>query len=184
VNVIKQKITGRLEILANKVIVWWAGDAAADKGIATPAPGLYLSFALVTRGPEEHILPSFLLDDWGNEIKSLKLYRWIREYGEQFPRAELFGYGLDGESRQHFLRELELYAAYPCYAFAASNGPSAEARAVTDLLITGPAAVAPQQIPAPEEIEYPLRGAAVRWWSVPPDTQQWDFLGMVGHSIK
>jgi hypothetical protein len=51
-------------------------------------------------------------------------------------------------------------------------------------LITNPAAVMPQQIPTPEEVEYPLRGAAVRWWSVPPDTRQRDFLEIVGRSVK
>lgn len=181
-KIIKQKISGRLEVLPDQVVVWLAADAAAAKATVSPTPEIYLSYALVTMGPEEHVFPSFLLDDWGNEIKSLELYHWIREYGEQFPRAELFGYGLNGESRQHFLRELELYAPYPCYAFAATNGPLADARVVTDLCMTDLLASFPQQIAAPQEIAYPLRGAAVRWWSVPPGTQQLDFLETVERS--
>jgi len=184
VKIIKQKISGRLEVLPDRVVVWWANGASArdasssdasstnassTNAAANPAPNIYLSFALVTLGPEEHVLPSFLLDDWGTEIKSLKLYRWIREYGEQFPRAELFGYGVNGESHQHFLRELELQSPYPCYAFEATDVPLVEAKIVTDLYIPDLTASAARPIAMPPEIEYPLRGAAVRWWTVPTD---------------
>ncbi len=37
------------------------------------AASLYLRFAFVTLGREEHIFPAFILDDWGKEIRGLKL---------------------------------------------------------------------------------------------------------------
>jgi hypothetical protein len=169
VKIIRQKILGRLEVLEEQGtgVIWWPADAKPENHVRFE-PAIFLSFAFVILGLEEHVLPSLVLDDWGNEIKSLELYRWIREFGERFPRAELFGYGLDGEQRQHFLRDLELQAPFPCYAFATEDSPLAEALAVTDLLMTDPAESLLQQVDAPDEAEYPLCSAAVRWWSVPP----------------
>jgi hypothetical protein len=167
VKVIKQRVPGRLETSQDGTVIWWPAKVQAVATAATLEPAVYLSFAFVTRGPEEHILPALVLDDWGNEMSSLELYRWINEFGEQFPRAELFGYGLSGEQRQHFLRELELYVPYPCYAFATPDSSLAEATAVSNFLIADWTTSLVQPVEAPEEIEYPLRGAAVRWWSVP-----------------
>ena len=65
---------------------------------------IVLRYALVRQGTEEHILPAFLLDDWGAEIKGLALYRWIEEQGDYFPRAELFGFDAGGGETQVFLR--------------------------------------------------------------------------------
>lgn len=169
--IIKQKIPGRLEKWQDRVTVWLSAADAPDV-----QPTVYLSFAFVTMGREEHVLPTFLLDDWGNEVKSLKLYSWVREFGEQFPRAELFCYGLDGESRQHFLREFELYVPYPCYAFPAKDTPVVEARRVTDFLMVDSTEKLPRLTAAPQSASFPLRYAAVRWWSVPAGWQQLDFL--------
>jgi hypothetical protein len=168
--IIKQKVPGQLERVQDKAVVWWPATAE------DPEPVVYLSFAFLTLGLEEQVLPALVLDDWGNEIKALDLYRWIREFGDQFPRAELFGYGLNGEQRQHFLRELDLHTPYPCYVFASANSQLVEAAAVTDFLIDDPAADRVQRIDAPVEVDYPLRGAAVRWWSVPPGTSATNVL--------
>ena len=40
---------------------------------------VYLAYALVTQGPGHHVLPSVLLDDWGNEIEQMRLYEWIKD---------------------------------------------------------------------------------------------------------
>jgi hypothetical protein len=156
----------------DKTVVWWLPPAVAAEDAAT----LNLSFAFITLGAEEHLLPALVLDDWGSEIKSLALYRWIRDYGEQFPRAELFGCGLDGRERQHFLRDLELALPHPCYAFARADSPISEAKGVSDILVVDALESSPRPIAPPAEIEYPLRGAAVRWWSVPSAMQAREFL--------
>lgn len=172
--IIKQKTPGRLEKWQDRVVAWLSAAAVPDA-----QSHIYLSYAFVTMGREEHVLPSFLLDDWGNEVKTLKLYHWVLEFGEQFPRAELFCYGLDGESRQHFLREFELFIPYPCYAFSSKHMPLAEARRVTDFLVVDPEERFPRQMDRadlPDEIESPLRRAAGRWWSVPAEQKQLDFL--------
>jgi hypothetical protein len=169
-KIIKQKVPGQIERLQDKTVLWWLAVAENSE------PVVSLSFAFPTLGPEEHVLPAVVLDDWGNEIKSLALYRWIRELGDRFPRAELFGYGVNGEQRQHFLRELDLHAPVSCYVFAAADSPLTSATAVTDFLIADPAVNQVQQVDVPEEVNYPLRGAAVRWWSVPPGASLMDVL--------
>ena len=69
---------------------------------------IYLRYAVILRGTEEEFFPTSLLDDWGNEVKGLGIYSWIRDYGERFPRAELFGVNNAGMPDQCFVRELEI----------------------------------------------------------------------------
>ena len=76
----------------------WENPAAQDGRLAllltNPKPeeesdaSLILRFAFVTVGPEEHLFPSFLIDDWGGEVRSLALYGWVHENGNQFPRQK------------------------------------------------------------------------------------------------
>jgi len=128
---------------------------------------VYLRYALVTRGPGDHIFPAFVLDDWGKERGSLRLYEWVRENGDQFPRAEIFGYERNGSETQAFLRGMELYARYPCYAY------TADALAVTDghllfaVLLPDASVTEPNRIGRPEDLPLPLRAARVTWWLVP-----------------
>ena len=82
---------------------------------------VYLRFALVTRGPGDHIFPASVLDDWGKERSNLGLYEWILEFGDQFPRAEVFGFDPDGSETQVFIRALEHFARFPCYAYPTDN---------------------------------------------------------------
>ncbi|MFZ0546002.1 MAG: hypothetical protein WAM60_11220, partial [Candidatus Promineifilaceae bacterium] len=65
----RQKINGL--ILGDKAGLVW--DVSADP--------IYLRFAFVTLGKEDHVFPAFVLDDWGNEIKGVGLYEWIQENG-------------------------------------------------------------------------------------------------------
>ena len=101
----------------------------------TAGPVIYLRFAFIIQGIEEHIFPAFLLDDWGSEIKSLALYDWVDEFAPQFPRAELFGFDQSGQETQLFLRELEQYSKWPCYAYPAADTAVAQSRLIEAILL-------------------------------------------------
>lgn len=129
---------------------------------------LYLRFALVTLGTELPVLPASVLDDWGGEIKGVELFRWVREFGDQFPRAELFGFDLSGRETQYFLRELDLVGRLPCYAYGAKDAPLSAGRLVEAILLPDPMASDPRKIGRPSELKRPLRSAKVSWWYVNP----------------
>lgn len=135
-----------------------------------------LRYAFVTRGPGggDHIFPAFILDDWGREIHSLKLYQWVRENGEQFPRGEIFGFERDGRETQCFLRELELYARLPCYAFLNNEKSVSDGHLVDAILLPDASVSEPQKIAKPSEIKRPLRSARVTWWQIPTDSTALD----------
>ncbi len=137
-------------------------------------PLVYLRYALVTRGPEEHIFPAFLLDDWGKEIRGLKLYRWIREYGERFPRGEIFGYEQDGSETQCFLRGLELYARLPCYAYLDGAQPVETGVLLSDILLPQADVSTPRLIKRPADLKRPLAAARVKWWAAPTGNTSFD----------
>ncbi|RIK22084.1 MAG: hypothetical protein DCC51_05485 [Anaerolineae bacterium] len=69
--IIKEEIKG--SIIVN-------GDIAAIR-LAPPESKdvVYVAYALFTQGPEYQILPSVLVDDWGNEIAGMQLYDWIKD---------------------------------------------------------------------------------------------------------
>lgn len=146
----------------------------ADPEVET-AESLYLRYAFVTLGPEVHIFPRFVLDDWGHEIRSLELYQWVREHGNAFPRAEIFGFERDGQPTQCFARELELYVKLPCYAFSTPDIPLTQGILISEILLPEPTAVHPAKIKRPSHLERPLRLARVNWWQVNPDVVDIDF---------
>ena len=139
-----------------------------------PEPGpetavsLYLRYAFLTQGAEEPLFPAFILDDWGGEIKSLSLYDWFDEFAVQFPRAELFGFDGQGRPTQRFLRELELFSQWVCYAYSAPDTPLAAGVLVEAVLLPDETVKAPVKIKRPSWIKRPLRAARVAWWRVPP----------------
>ena len=122
------------------------------------APPLYLRFALVIMGSEDHVLPAFLLDDWGNEIKGATLYSWLRENGNAFPRAEVFGFAPDGREVQHFVREFELYVRWPCYAYANGDAPLSSGLLLTRILAAAGEAVSLEETPRPATAKLPRAG--------------------------
>lgn len=134
------------------------------------AESLYLRFAFVTQGREEHIFPAFLLDDWGAEIKGAKLYDWFAENAHQFPRAEIFGFEQDGSQTQLFVRELEIYARWPCYVYPTKETPLAEGILIEDILLPTEGMSEPQKIKRPKDEKRPLSAARVAWWQVPQET--------------
>lgn len=139
------------------------------------AVSLYLRFPFVTLGREEHIFPVFILDDWGKEIRGLKLYEWFAEFGEQFPRAEIFGFEQDGAETQCFVRALEFYARLPLYVYAGGRTGVEAGTLVTAVLLPKPGITAPQPGQPAAEWKRPLRNARVSWWHVPPHTESFNF---------
>ncbi len=139
------------------------------------ADSLYLRFAFIIRGPEQHVFPALGLDDWGREIRGLALYRWVHEHGEQFPRAEVFGFDVDGSKTQFFLRALELYAKLPCYVYERADAPLAAGRLVQAVLLPTTDVTQPVRLSrAPQIIQRPLRAAHVSWWQVTAQAHQFD----------
>ncbi len=136
-----------------------------------PAPEskdlVYLRYALVTRGRGDHIFPALVLDDWGQEKRSLRLYQWIRDNGDHFPRAEIFGFEADGRDTQAFLREMELYARYPCYAYPTDDTAVNEGRRISAVLLPDASVTAPVRIKTPQDLKLPLSAARVTWWQIP-----------------
>ena len=144
---------------------------------AETADTIYLRYAFVTQGVESHILPAFVLDDWGKEIKSLELYEWVRAYGDQFPRAEVFGFDVSGKTTQVFLRELDLVSKLPCYAYPTKETPLADGALVEAILLPDVEVSAAQKTKRPPatEVGPVLRSARVSWWRVNPLLTGFDF---------
>ncbi len=139
-------------------------------------PAVYLAFALVTQGIAAQLLPAVLLDDWGNEIKGLGLYDWVRENGLHFPRAEVFGQTPAGETGQYFLRDMELFAPTPVYAATDKTAPIATWLPLGAVLLPDAALLAPQPAAPPDGLTGPLRLARVSWWRVPTYLDDLAFL--------
>ncbi len=158
-KVVRQRIRGQIaEQEGFRVLV-------VDRDTESEGPFVWLTYALVTMGKEEHILPGLVLDDWGNEFKSLELYGWIRENGDRFPRAEVFGTDVEGEDVQLFVRVLELHATYPTYVdYEGSEGPER----VHAFVLPGDPGQEPQRIAVPEQVDLPMRDARVIWWRADP----------------
>lgn len=157
-KVLKQRVNGRLQTAGAQSILLLDDEAET----------LYLRFAILTVNLEHQILPALLLDDWGHEMKSLELYEWTRENGLRFPRAELFGFDPHGQEVQYFLRDLDLLARYPCYAYFKSDTPLADGRPLEAVCLPDPVLGGPVKIRRPEHVESPLRHAQVSWWRIHP----------------
>jgi hypothetical protein len=150
-----------------------------DANPAQPtADSLYLRYVLVTLGPEEHIFPAFVLDDWGTERNTLELYAWVEDEGNRFPRAELFGFDPDGSETQAFLRALELYTRLPVYVYPAKGTPLAEGVLLEAILLPTEGATAVTPIPRPTHLERPLCNARVRWYQASPHLAELDWADL------
>lgn len=175
-NAVSQHVWGQL---------LWENEAAGNGRLAllltNPKPeteselSLWLRFAFVTVGVEEHLFPGFLVDDWGGEVRSLPLYRWVQDKGNQFPRAEIFGFERNGTSAQYFVRELELYAKLPCYVYPNKQTPLADGKLLDAILLPEPTISQPEKIKRPSHLKRPLAAARVTWWQVPTTLSRFDF---------
>ncbi len=159
----------------------WAGNGRSAlllydlKPQTETAVSLYLRFPFVTLGREEHIFPAFILDDWGKEIRGLKLYEWFAEFGEQFPRAEIFGYERNGEPTQCFARALEFYARLPLYVYTDRSAGVETGELTEAILLPTPEVSAPVQVKRPSGLARPLSQARVSWWQIPASASSFDF---------
>ncbi|MCA9938233.1 MAG: hypothetical protein KC418_06305 [Anaerolineales bacterium] len=155
---LRHKLPGRL-YRRDQETVLWLDHTVADI--------VFVRYALVTIGREEEIFPAFLLDDWGNEQRRLSLYQWVREEGDRFPRAEIFGANLGGEDEQCFLREMERHMSLPCYAYLDADAPLSTGARLTDIMLPAPDVTTPRRIDCPTAIAPPLCYARVQWWQGP-----------------
>lgn len=153
---IKQKVHGSILEGEAGGLLW---DESADP--------LYLRYAFVTLGPEEHILPAFLLDDWGKEIKGLGLYEWVEENGLYFPRAEIFGFIPSGQETQVFLRALDLVLKYRVYAYPQADTPLAEGRFIENVYLPDETVTKLEPAKRPSSAPRLLAKSAVRWFKIP-----------------
>lgn len=131
-------------------------------------PGLLLRFALTERGTERAVFPALILDDWGDEIKGRRLYRWFRENADQYPRAEVFGVDLTGAAVQRFVRELEPFYRFHCYAYADADAPLDSGQLVEAVIVPDPARTATAAMKRSAEIDPLLSWSRLTWWAAPP----------------
>lgn len=175
---VRQRVAG--EILAQgreHALVWRSLQPAADD------PDLvFLRFPFVTRGPGDHIFPAYVLDDFGREIRSLKMYAWVRENGDRFPRGEIFGFEADGRDTQVFLREMELLARLPCYAYATPDAAVTEGVQLGAILLPDEAVDEPVRSGPPADWPLPIRAARVTWWRIPPGADTLDLERLAGQA--
>lgn len=138
---------------------------------------LYLRYAVVVRGPDDHVLPAILLDDWGKETRGLKIYEFLRKHGDEFPRAEIFGFDMDGSETQLFVRSLELYSRLPAYAYTNVDAPLDEGVLLDAILLPDVETDRVVRLEKAKDsgLERPLRSAQVSWWHVPSVTTTFDF---------
>jgi hypothetical protein len=176
VKAVGQRVGGRL---------LWEDEAGQDGRLALllthPQPEqdaantFFLRFAFVIMGPETPLFPSFLIDDWGGEVRGRALYEWVQENGNHFPRAEIFGFDQHGASVQYFVRELELYAKLPAYVYPDRETPLPEGKLLNAILLPDEAVEVSQKIKRPSHLKRPLASAQVNWWQVPATLSQFDF---------
>lgn len=174
VKAVGQRVSGRLleEVGGNGRLALLLTHPKAEPDVAD---ALMIRFAFVLMGTEAHLFPSFLIDDWGGEVRGHALYEWVRENGNQFPRAEIFGFDRQGASAQYFVRELELYAKLPAYVFLDKETPLAEGKLLNAILLPDESVGGAEKIKRPSHLKRPLTSARVSWWQVPPTITQFNF---------
>lgn len=171
---IKQRIFGRY---FEDGVFWAVGrlkkgepEWFTERPTDAPEPTLYhVRYALTLRGSEQPILPVSMLDDWGNEINKLKLYQWLRDEGDLYPRSEVFGFDLTGKETQNFVREIELNDKYPMYIFTDVDQPIEDAQRINTVVIITDAVADRAAIKPPKTVPQPLRRARVEWYGVSPE---------------
>lgn len=164
---IRQKLPGVLFAEPARAAIWWQRDEddepTSDKVSASNQ--VVLRYALTLRGTEQPFFPAFLLDDWGNEVRKLGLYQWLRDNGDVYPRAELFGFDLQGNETQHFVREFELYYKYSCFAYPDLETSISDGVRVSHILLADETQPQLTRIKRPTTAKTPLRRVNAQWWS-------------------
>ena len=174
VKAVRQRVSGRLleEVGGNGRAALLLTNPQAE---ANANDVLVLRLAFVIMGTEAALFPSFLIDDWGGEVRGRALYDWVKENGSRFPRAEIFGFDLQGNSVQYFVRELELYAKLPAYIYPNTETPLAEGKLLSAILLPDEAVESVEKIKRPSHLKRPLASARVSWWQLPATLAQFNF---------
>lgn len=168
---IRQKALGKLFVENGRGVLWKSEDETPIGGV-TPTL-YYLRYALTVRGPEFLVFPAFVLDDNGTEIRKLRLYDWLRNEGDYFPRADLFGYLQEnGKETQHFVRELEIHYKYPVFAYPSLETPLEDGIPLEAIVLASDDAQVTKasKIKRPVGTRAPLRRATIQWWQIPTNT--------------
>lgn len=167
-QIIQQRFSGKLFVEGLRSAAWLVlSRNSAEISPITPVP-VYLRYALTLRDSEAPFFPTLLLDDWGTEIRRLKLYSWLRENGDFFPRSELFGYTADGKEHQCFVREIERFRPFEPYIATQKTASAQESHRLHAVLIPTRGLEMAQSIACPKPIQRPLKRAKLAWWRIPP----------------
>jgi hypothetical protein len=97
------------------------GPDADALGAPLFGPPVFLrpGYWLLTR--QEYLLPTAVIDDYGQRFDAPECYEWIEARGDAFPRADVIGVLTSGEKHSVFMKELDLAVMA---AFAAPVGQS------------------------------------------------------------
>ncbi|MDX1613287.1 MAG: hypothetical protein R3300_03195 [Candidatus Promineifilaceae bacterium] len=137
--------------------------------LTNSAEPILLRFAFVKYGSEEPLFPALILDDWGGNVTGAAMYSWYRDFADQFPRAEVFGYEATGRYVQRFVREFEIYDQLACYAYPHRDAPVDAGQEVHHVLLPTAAAPDVQRVEPPVDADQLLRWSRLAWWQLPPD---------------
>ena len=131
---------------------------------------LWLRFGFVFLGTEKPLIPSFVIDDRGNEIHRLRLMEWVYEKGDIYPRAEIFGYELNHAKEwietQVFLREIELSLRFYTWVIDDLAAPPA-GKMVHRLAVFDDGVSVPTKAPRPDDWLLPLKRSQASFWKLP-----------------
>jgi hypothetical protein len=141
-----------------------SGHGAGALLIGSSFTSIYLRYGLTEKDTGRVVIPEVLLDDWGHEKGSIDLYSWIQENGDHFPRAEIFGFDLEGHQRQYLLRELDLMARYPCFGFPDLEMGISEGVRIEIIMTCSEELIKPHRVSRSQAASWPLRNAAVSWY--------------------
>lgn len=141
-----------------------------DQTIPRESRLLWLRFGFAFLGTEKPLIPSFVIDDRGNEIHRLRLMEWVYEKGDIYPRAEIFGYELNRANEwvetQAFLREIELSLRFFTWVVddlkAAPAGLFVHRLAIFDASVS-----APTRSQRPDDWLLPLKRSQATFWRLP-----------------
>ena len=171
-KVVTQRVQGKLLTANGRTALLLHNP---EPTIEQTADSLYLRFAFVLQGVESPIFPAELLDDWGNSLKKWQMYEWILDYGDEFPRAEIFGFDGNGRETQCFLRDLEFTERVHCYVYGNKQTPIAEGVRVEAVLWPTEGVSESVKIKRPSEGKRPFIAAKLSWWQVPWGTTTFHF---------
>lgn len=154
----KHKVLGR--------VVEFEGESAVI--LDENADTLWIGYAMVELGTDALLFPEVVVDDWGTEITKSKMFRWIREFGMQFPRSEVFGFTPEGKQSQWFVRELEHAVRFPCFVYPEKESAVSEGIQLRSVIVLDESVEGIEKSKRPKELKRPIPNAGVRWWRANP----------------